>query len=175
MARLSAIFCALSLIVCLATCWLWWQSYKWYMVATYGTSSENVVEFSSDLGGLYIEEVSIRGIEAGVFSVLRGWHYYQYANSPTSESLEHFIHGTAQRWKPLRLLQGDDRNSVRWLLVVPHWFMTLLTGIWSVAWIWRWRRRRKRCTTTCCHVCEYDLRATPERCPECGTVAKAKA
>jgi len=47
---------------------------------------------------------------------------------------------------------------------VPLWFLALLSAIVPV----RYLLHRARCAPGKCQVCGYDLRATPERCPECG-------
>jgi hypothetical protein len=60
------------------------------------------------------------------------------------------------------------------MLIVPHWLLTLSFSIWPAFAITgilrRHRLRRRRAAANQCVVCGYDLRATPQRCPECGNV-----
>jgi len=64
-----------------------------------------------------------------------------------------------------------------WIAIVPIWFLMMLFAIAPTVWTIRYRRRRRRerAEGKLCLNCGYDLRATPERCPECGTVAEASA
>ena len=55
-------------------------------------------------------------------------------------------------------------------LCVPAWSVALMTATLPALGIWRWLRKR-RPAPGLCPACGYDLRATPERCPECGRVS----
>lgn len=48
----------------------------------------------------------------------------------------------------------------------------ILPLAWAVV-VCRRERRRKRLAAGLCAGCGYDLRASPSRCPECGTVPKS--
>jgi hypothetical protein len=52
-----------------------------------------------------------------------------------------------------------------------YWSLLTVSGVLSLLsgqWLFRERQLRKR-KRGFCPKCGYDLRATPERCPECGT------
>ena len=56
-------------------------------------------------------------------------------------------------------------------LRVPHWLAVAALGVGPARRLPRlWLERRRR-PAGVCPSCGYDLRATPGRCPECGTIA----
>ena len=57
----------------------------------------------------------------------------------------------------------------KWMIAVPDWFLVLLLGLAPAIGFHRARQRARRLRNGFCPHCGYDLRATPDRCPECGT------
>jgi hypothetical protein len=53
-------------------------------------------------------------------------------------------------------------------LDIPLWMPTLLFGVSPVWLLLPFHRRRKRKKLGLCLKCGYDLRASKDRCPECG-------
>jgi hypothetical protein len=72
-------------------------------------------------------------------------------------------------------------NSITWFsnlsqsqlaVVIPYWCPTALAAILPTIFAFkarRWRRERLRKRLGLCQCCGYDLRASTDRCPECGT------
>ena len=65
------------------------------------------------------------------------------------------------------------RSVVRREIILPYWFLAIVTGILPTAWLITRRReslRRRRAAAGLCTRCGYDLRASSGMCPECGQV-----
>ena len=66
-----------------------------------------------------------------------------------------------------------DRIDGYVVLVIPLWSIVLMLAGGS-GWTWvRCYRQRQRRRPGHCTQCGYDLRGSPERCPECGTAPRA--
>jgi hypothetical protein len=68
-------------------------------------------------------------------------------------------------------MNGDNGRHVNWTtraIMVPHWIIAIGFGIPALMYL---ARRMRTPLPGRCRTCGYDLRATPDRCPECGAPA----
>jgi len=153
---------ALSLILCVATVIGWTRSKSHRDIFTVPLSRYRGCWIESVRGGIQLGQA----IYQSPSSVESGWDIDQPADPvPTDTHWGFgFVAGEAQT--------GDFVKFRFVVAIVPNWFATALTAALPIWWVLeRWKRRIK---TGYCSVCGYDLRATPDRCPECGAIPPKK-
>lgn len=150
--------------------------------------------FDAARPGLDERRVCFAGTSDGVAVVgdVRVWEYDRPA-VPVPGDSGWFLNGEYPHQWPLRTLLPQSRESRDfawfpldsppapgfsgargWAVSVPMWALAVLTAApaalraRSLARALRQSRRQRR---RLCPQCAYDLRATPDRCPECGTRA----
>jgi hypothetical protein len=62
-----------------------------------------------------------------------------------------------------------------WFVSIPLWPLVLALLLSPAVSFRTWHKRRRLARSGSCTRCGYDLRATPDRCPECGMVPAASA
>lgn len=68
-------------------------------------------------------------------------------------------------------LMTEYGDGTRTIIYARHWMFAVLFSVWPLLFFIKLAKRRNRTVNGCCVRCGYDLRARPDRCPECGTVS----
>ena len=158
--RAFTVAAALSLLLCIATVVLWVRSY-WAADSVWwnGFNRVHAIVLSRGKLGLFFQQINA----SAPFSVTanRGHRWNQVPSDMHANGRE----GLGFGYATLRDAYGSRQTAL-----VPCWFFAICAGTLAAVLLWGrrrmrvWLRRQNRCER-----CGYDLRATPDRCPECGT------
>ena len=191
--RLFTTLSALSLLLCAAVCVLWarsqtgsdeaaWRYDRWLGD---GSAASDQVSLTSDKQRVWL--LITRG-RVGPYNGQLVWGYHINADRSGGRPRLTFRHEPyegvpwhliqygpdASGWGPLRWQGGrrsgprvgDDHRGIR--VSVSHWLLALLLLAGPMVWLTRFRKARRARKLGLCTACGYDLRASPDRCPECG-------
>lgn len=100
----------------------------------------------------------------------RGWRH-QSLRPPAGDGL---VHSWRERWIGSWISYQNGIVSVR-KLMISHLMVAILFTATPFAWLIRLAATIRRKRSGCCQQCGYDLRASPDRCPECGTVVNSQS
>jgi hypothetical protein len=167
--RLFTILSAISLILCITTIGLWVRSYWRADMFRTRDSYDRTPRMAgywinSNYGSLLLARFRDWVPSPHPGENPKGFTYSTDAAEPFPSS--NGILGFSVQFADDSKLRPDFfRYSIR----VPLWLPAILFAIAPTIWFFAPHRRRgKRAKLGLCPTCGYDLRATPDRCPECG-------
>jgi hypothetical protein len=76
-------------------------------------------------------------------------------------------------WRSPKMQFPKNFVMDRVVIFGSDWAICLLGIVPFARWVWLERKRRRDRNPGICRTCGYDLRATPDRCPECGAEVNA--
>jgi hypothetical protein len=177
--RLFAGFTGLSMICWLASVGLWVRSY-W--------RADSILHVSVDRGApvWVAHEVVARTFGGAVgFEISRVWFDPRVAPFPLSTVVTvpegwsrltevYEVEPQAFSFEVTSIANPNEVYGGRYIVKrihFPIWLPALLFGFAPAWWVLGpYRRQAKRRKLGLCLNCGYDLRASPERCPECGMI-----
>ena len=168
----------LSLLLAIASAAMWIRSYHTRDIVNFGRSGGNNHTVQSILGRLHLlSSLSGGRVSSDTFyssdrlSPQAMWNGGM-SGYPT-QVVWHFgcVWQTFNEYHTWRNLGAQAFTTQHRVIIVPYRWLTLVFAILPA---WRaiqfFRRRRHATPSPLCAACGYDLRATPDRCPECGTL-----
>ena len=177
--RLFNLVTLLSLLLCAAACVLWVRS-RGHHAMTLWAQPEYMVEVRQTDGvlGLVVAYDSLLHV------YVPGGRLYGLSHSrqPLAPDGNRTTY-TFNRWGfglyRMNTVGPPPRGQWRaggrriWIVYLPWWLPVALLAVPPAAWIAVETRSARRRTTGLCTSCGYDLRATPDRCPECGAPVRS--
>jgi hypothetical protein len=164
---------AVSLVLCVAVAVLWW---RWHQFRCDTLSWQRP-------GGIAYTIVSMHGRLMFMRATLSdrnaptGWLYRLDNNMALGEQDNPTLASqVGLRLEPTSVPRqwpnggtGSERVPTR-CVYFPYWLLTIALSALPASRAWSWIRTRRAHPAGFCPHCGYDLRATPDRCPECGAV-----
>jgi hypothetical protein len=148
--RLFNVLAGVSLVLCVAMATIWIRST--HVADSFGWGNAKNYHFIDlDSGRI----VFWSGWGDGMPPPAERWHY---------RSMPPMFPNSGLSLTPI----ADYGPNYDWI-GIPCWVFLLALMIPPTRWAWHAYRRAHEIGIGHCPVCNYDLRATPDRCPECGT------